>query len=460
VAGDFDPWFSSAVAAEVALVSHAGAPAVRARQRSRLADLIAAAVRTSRLYRELYVGIDVAHAALTQLPVVRKRELMQRFDDWVTDDALRLAEVRRFIADPACIGMPYLDRYIVWESSGSGGEPGVFVQDARSLAVLDALEALRRPVPRPLTRLLDPFYVGERIAFVGAIDGHFAGTVAIKRLQRLNPALAPRLHTLSFLQPPRALMRELEALAPTIVATYPSEALSLAEECAAGRLHLSLRELWCGGETLTPSVRRVVQQAFGCAIVDSYGASEFLSIASQCEHGQLHLNADWVILEPVDEHGRAAPAGEFGATTLLTNLANRVQPLIRYDIGDRVALPAQACACGSNLPVIAVQGRSDDCLVVPRDDQGALRVSPLAVTTVLEEQAGLYDFQLQQLAPAELRLCTPLTGDAAHTALRRGRSALGHYLSEQGAVGVHVHCCGGQPHAHGRSGKVQRVVAV
>ena len=460
MAGDFDPWLSSAVAAEVALVSRAGAPAVHARQRSRLTELIAAAARTSRFYREVYAGIDVAHAELAQLPIVRKRELMQRFDDWVTDEALRLAEVRRFMADPARIGLPCLDRYIVWESSGSSGEPGVFVQDARSLAVLDALEALRRPAPRPLARLLDPFYVGERIVFVGATEGHFASTVAVKRLQRLNPALAPRLHAVSFLQPVRDLVRELEALAPTIIATYPSEALLLAEECAAGRLRLDLREVWSGGENLTPCVRRFVQQTFGCTLVDSYGASEFLSIASQCERGRLHLNADWVILEPVDEHGRAVPAGEFGATTLLTNLVNRVQPLIRYDLGDRVALFAQACECGSSLPVMAVHGRSDDCLMVPRAGDGALRVSPLAVTTVLEEQAGLYDFQLQQLAPAELRLCTPLTGEAAHTALRRARSALGDYLAGQGATGVHVHCRGGQPHAHGRSGKVQRVVAV
>ena len=459
MAGDFDPWLSSAVAAEVALASRASAQALAARQRSRLIEVVAGAARASRLYRDLYAGIDVARAPLRDLPAVNKRVLMRRFDDWVTDPALRLRELQHFIADPARIGQPYLGRYIVWESSGSSGEPGVFVQDAHALAVLDALEAMRRPVSRLFSRMLDPFYVSERIAFVGATDGHFASTVAVRRLQRLNPALAPRLHALSFLQPLRELVRQLDTLSPSIIATYPSEALLLAEQSLAGRLHLRPRELWTGGETLTPNVRRVVEQAFGCPVVDNYGASEFLSIAWQCERGRLHLNTDWVVLEPVDDHGRAVPAGEFGATTLLTNLANHVQPLIRYDLGDSVAIATQPCACGSCLPVIEVQGRSDDCLVLPCTDDRGVRVSPLAVTTVLEDEAGLFDFQLRQVGPAELQLCTPLSGDAAHAVMHRARKALGDYLAAQGAAAVHVHCCAGRAHILGRSGKVQRVVA-
>ena len=459
MSGDFDPWLSSAVVAEVALASRASLQALAERQRRRLAEVVAAAARASRLYRDLYAGLDVARASLRGLPVVNKRVLMQRFDDWVTDGALRLDDLQRFIADPSRIGQPYLGRYIVWESSGSSGEPGIFVQDAHALAVLDALEALRKPSPRPFARMLDPFYVSERIAFVGATGGHFASTVAVKRLQRLNPALAPRLHVVSFLQPLRELVRELDALSPTIVATYPSEALLLAEECLAGRLRLRPRELWTGGETLTPRVRRAVQEAFGCPVVDSYGASEFLSIASECGHGRLHLNSDWVILEPVDEHGHAVPAGEFGTTTLLTNLANHVQPVIRYDLGDRVALGTQPCTCGSMLPVIEVQGRGDDCLVLSGADNRRVRVSPLAVTTVLEEQAGLFDFQLRQVGPNELRLCTPLAGDAAQPVMHRARVALNGYLAAQGATTVHLHCSGGRPHTLGRSGKVQRVIA-
>jgi phenylacetate-coenzyme A ligase PaaK-like adenylate-forming protein len=390
---------------------------------------------------------------------MRKAELMARFEDWVTDPALRLDALRRFTADPKRIGEPYLGRYTVWESSGSTGEPGVFVQDAGAMAVYDALEALRRPSRRPLQTLLDPWGLRERIAFVGATGGHFAGTVSIERLRRLNPALAGSLHSISFMQSPHDLAQELEALAPTVVATYPSAAVLLAEEHAAGRLRIAPQEIWTGGETLSPSMRHFVQQAFGCPVADSYGASEFLSLAFECRHGALHLNSDWAILESVDDHGHAVPDGEQGATVLLTNLANHVQPVIRYDLGDRVTLHAQACTCGSALPTLDVRGRDDDTLRLASGGGRTVGVLPLALSTVMEDEAGLFDFQLEQQGPSDLLLTTGLDGPDADAALARARDSLGAFLTEQGTVGVHIHCRCNQAGRRGRSGKSRRVIA-
>ena len=188
----FDPWLASSVSADVSVASRADPAGLAARQRRRLTDLLAAAARGSSLYRRILGGRDPAAVNLVDLPVMRKTELMQQFEDWVTDPELKLDELRRFAADPSRIGEPFLDRYVVWESSGSSGEPGVFVQDAPAMAVYDALEALRRPVLQPVERWLDPWLLGERIVFVGAIEGHFASIVSIERLRRLNPALAAR----------------------------------------------------------------------------------------------------------------------------------------------------------------------------------------------------------------------------------------------------------------------------
>ena len=63
-----------------------------------------------------------------------------------------------------------------------------------------------------------------------------------------------------------------------------------------------------------------------------------MGIAFDCRYGNLHLNADWVILEPVDAALRPVPPGTPSHSTLLTNLANRVQPILRYDIGDSVTM--------------------------------------------------------------------------------------------------------------------------
>ena len=452
-------WLESLQAAgDVARASHASPASLQARRSARLHRLLETAANDSPLYRRL-MGRHGAQAPFEEWPAARKAELMAEFDHWVTDSRVRLADLRRFVADPARIADPYLGRYTVWESSGSHGEPAVFIQDAAALAVYDAIEAMRHAHPRPMHRWLDPWFGTESVAFIGATAGHFASTVNAERWRRLNPALRQVIHQVSFMQPHKELSRELERIAPTIVGTYPSVAVLLAEEKHSGRLDIRPREIWTGGETLTPTMRRFVGETFDCAVVDSYGASEFFTIACECAHGRLHLNSDWLILEPVDGAGRPVEPGVAGASVLLTNLANLVQPLIRYDLGDSVALEARPCACGSPLPVLRVQGRTDDTLRLGTSRSGGVPVLPLALSTVLEEGAGLFDFQLRQTGICRLSLTTPLRGAVAEAAMQRARAVLGEFLERQGSGPVDIQIATGRAHLAGPGGKVQRVVA-
>jgi len=394
---------------------------------------------------------------LPDLPPTRKSTLMARFDEWVSDPAVELPALQAFTSDPARIGTLFLDRYAVWQSSGSSGEPGMFVTDAGALAVYDALEFSRRPALRPATRLLDPLMATERIAFVGAIDGHFASIAAFERLRRLNAWLRPRMAAFSLLQAPDALGAALRDFAPTLLCTYPSCAAILAEQAARGRLRLGLREIWTGGEPLTPALRAFVSGTFGCPVCNEYGASEFLPLAMECARGHLHLNADWAILESVDAQGRPVHPGTRGARCLLTNLANHVQPIVRYELGDRVAISGDPCPCGSTLPVVDVLGRDDDLLHVGKGAQG-VALSPLALTTVLEEEAGLFDFQLVQRASDRLELRVRASTRAQASRLRRGRDVLVEFLSQQGATRIAVDCRAAEPLRVGKSGKLKRVL--
>ena len=454
----FDFAATCATALDVMAAGTADAAALAARRERRLAALLAAAVKRSPLYRQAFGGVH-ALPGLAEFPVASKAALMARFDDWVTDSALKIDEVRAFAADRSRIAEPLFGRYVVWESSGSSGEPGLFVQDAAAMAVYDALEALRRPMRPAWAMALDPFQTRQRMVFVGATDGHFASNVSIERLRRLNPLAASRVRCVSFLLPPDELVAEVDAVGPTVLATYPSAAVMLAEEKLAGRLQSRPQEIWTGGENLTPAMRKFVADAFGCRVLDSYGASEFLALACECRCGRLHLNSDWAILESVDRHGQAVPPGTVGATTLLTNLANHVQPLIRYDLGDRTTLHAEPCACGLSLPAIEVRGRDDDLLRLGNAGGRPVSVLPLALCTVLEEEAGLFDFQLCQVNKCALALHSgPQVADAVAT-LARAKRVLSAYLERAGARGVRISCAHGVPLQKSRSGKVRRVVA-
>jgi phenylacetate-coenzyme A ligase PaaK-like adenylate-forming protein len=128
-----------------------------------------------------------------------------------------------------------------------------------------------------------------------------------------------------------------------------------------------------------------------------YLASEALALTSRCRQGQFHVNADWYIVEPVDKAFQPVPAGELSHTVLVTNLANQVQPLIRYNLGDRVQMLAGPCACGSPFPALRVEGRSGDVLTFAAEDGRTVTVLPLALGTVIEETAGVRRFQARAL---------------------------------------------------------------
>jgi phenylacetate-coenzyme A ligase PaaK-like adenylate-forming protein len=446
------------IAADVIAGSHAGKAQIAQRQAERLVELLQAADGTA-FYHRVLGGRAPQRVALTDLPATNKTELMTHFEQRVGDPRLTLPGLRALCDDPARIAERYLGDYCVWQSSGSTGEPAVFVQDGTAMTVYDMLEAVRRYSPRPWERLLDPFYFGERLAFVGAIGGHFASHVSMRRVCALNPWLAHCWRCFSILQPSSDLTAQLEAFQPTIIASYPTAAALLAEEAEAGRLRIRPREVWTGGETLSPATRKLIEHGLDCTVCNSYGSSEFLPIAWECGHRRLHVNADWVILEPVDDRHRPVPPGTLSFTTLLTNLANHVQPLIRFDIGDQIVLDAESCPCGSALPVVQVQGRRDDVLVVPGRGGRHVKLLPLALTTVLEDEAGVFDFQLQQLGPTSWRLLLGPKAPQSPSQRAHCRRLLTDFALAQGARELHVATRGvdALPLAH--SGKLKRIVA-
>lgn len=452
----FDPWQTAWAYAD-ALAAPRMPPAVwQAQRMRRLAELLGAAQR-SRLYRERLAEAGSAGdpwQTLQRLRPVTKRELMERFDDWVTAPALSLPALRGFLHDGGRRGEPWLGRYLVWESSGSSGEPAVFVQDARCLAVSDALQAARGPVS--LRGPVAPWWqAAPRIALVAATEGAYASVLSFERARALNPWLASSSRSFSMQLPPAELARQLEDYAPTVLATYPSMAWVLAQEQHAGRLRLALQAVWTGGETLTAATRRAIAERFQAPVHDSYGASECFFIADECGHGRLHANADWVVLEPADEQLRPLPDGEPGHTVLLTNLANHVQPIVRYDLGDRVRIVPGGCDCGSSLPVIEVQGRCDDVLTLADARGRHVHLSPLALTSVLEDDAGVFDFQLQGAGPRALRLTVREPGAGG-----RAAEALRLFLGSRGLTGLRIEVTertGRLP--CGASGKRVRVLA-
>jgi phenylacetate-coenzyme A ligase PaaK-like adenylate-forming protein len=143
---------------------------------------------------------------------------------------------------------------------------------------------------------------------------------------------------------------------------------------------------------------------------------------------------------------------------LLTNLANAVQPIIRYDLGDSVRAKVGGCACGSPLPAIHVEGRSDDVLALRTRDGTPVRLVPLALTTVIEDAAHIHRFQVVQRAHDGLALRL-MDVDRARAAAG-AQAALRAYLDRNGLTHVKVVVESGEPQPSPRGGKLRQVVAL
>lgn len=380
-----------------------GGPRALARRRdARLAGLVAHARTASPFYRGLYRGLPSGGVLPGDLPPVTKAQLMARFDDWVTDPAVTRADLEAFVADPALVGSLYQGRFLLCTSSGTTGHPGLFVHDRAAVATYRALGI--RLVGTTLTagRLLALLRRGIRTAVVVGTGGHFAGVVWLEAERRRSRARRRACRLFSVQQPVDRLVTALNSFDPALLIGYPSALELLAEEQDAGRLHIRPVVLECSGETLGD--RAHLAAVLGGDVHNVYAASEFGPIALDCPRGWLHVNSDWVILEPVDADYRPTPPGEPSHTALLTNLANRVQPLIRYDLGDSVLAKPGPCECGNPLPAIRVAGRRDDVLRLLAADGTTVRILPLAIGSVVEETPGLYRCQLVQTGPATIRL--------------------------------------------------------
>ena len=141
---------------------------------------------------------------------------------------------------------------------------------------------------------------------------------------------------------------------------YTSALTTLAEAAAATDTSLDLTVVISNAEPVFSHQRALIERAFKCPFRETYGMSEIVATASECERGTLHLWHDVGFVEQ-----DASSESDGSANLICTGLLNRDMPLIRYKVGDRgrVSPALSTCACGRTHPVLQqIEGRTDDVL--------------------------------------------------------------------------------------------------
>lgn len=438
-----------------------GAAGIERRQKMRLADLVAHARANSPFYQQLYGDLPPTGLALSELPPVSKPRLMAAFDAWLTDRTITRAELEAFVTDPSQVGVPFRGDLFVCTSSGTTGHPGLFVHDQGAIAVYRTLSAIRLDMEwLSVGDWVRLFRRGPRWAQVVGTGGHFLGAGWLELERRRGGFRTRGYRTFSVQRPLPGLVTELDAFDPSILSGYPSALDLLAQEQLAGRLHLRPIFVETAAESTDTVVRARLAEAFRCPIHDAYGTSETFVLARSCAEGWLHVNNDWQILEPVDARHRPTPPGETSHTVLVTNLANRIQPIIRYDLGDSVRARPDPCPCGSPLQAIQVAGRRDDVLYLSAADGRIVTVLPIAVVVLIDTTPGVVRSQLVQVGPAALRLrLSAVLGADIEAVWREVIAKLVSFFATQGLGNVELVRAAEPPEQSPGGGKFRHVIA-
>jgi phenylacetate-CoA ligase len=321
---------------------------IEAGQQRSLDALVAHARERSSYYRELLPSPD-GPVELRTLPTLDKATLMDRWDEIVCDARLRRDTLLERLAEPPS-AEPYLGEYRVMSTSGSSGRRGLFVYDAAG-GVAYVAQFLR------VTALTGSAMWEQhlRVGVVSAGDPRHASAQIAMACAALGLV---EFRPLPVTLPLERIVAGLNDYQPDVLHAYASYAALLADEQRAGRLRIAPRLVTSGSELLTADMARRVEAAFGIAAFDFYSATEGLWAAQCPQHAGFHLFEELAIVENVDAANQPVPAGEPGARVLLTNLANRVQPLIRYEIPDAVTVDPEPCPCGRTLKRLStVHGR-------------------------------------------------------------------------------------------------------
>lgn len=326
-----------------------------------LAELRRHAATASPHHAEALAGLE--GAPLAELPVLTKDELVRDFDRITTDARVTAAALQRHV-DTSAPGTR-LGRYWVGASSGSSGRPVLLPSERREWAA-KLTNAAR----------------AQAIVGAGAIDGprrvaRIASPSSWHLSAQVGATLAdPRRPTLRLpaSRPMDELLHELQAWDPTVLNGYASILGAVADAQLAGEVGLRPRRVLSSGEPLTEGVRARIREAWGVEPHDQYVTTEAGFVAAECDaHDGMHVIEEDTVVEVLDD------------AVLVSVLASRTVPLLRYRIDDRVRVDPEPCACGRTTPRLHVEGRARDLLAV-RHGTGATPVHPVVFTQVLDRQ--------------------------------------------------------------------------
>jgi len=366
-------------------------------QSKKLNSLVRYAYKKSPMYRKLYEGIDIDNLDLQRLPIVNKEYLLRHLSESLTVRGITKDDIVLFAHDPDSVGRYFKNKYVLSTTSGTTGIIGYFLIEQWQWIVQKGVEFARLLKHRLSFHYIFKYTVKTKLrwAMIVASEGHYI-TYLIARLTPKQAFYLSDIRIFSITNPMNRIVEQLNEFKPHYVHSYPTFLEALAYEKLAGRLNIDVDFMSSGSEPFSDRARDIIKKAFkDVEVVETYGTTEAVVLANQCKHGKMHINEDYVVIEAVDDDNKPVPDGVASKKVLITNLINKLQPLIRYELRDSVIIDHNyKCECGSPFATIEIQGRSDDTFYLMTKDGHFRAFPPIPFEALFLRIKGLRQYQL------------------------------------------------------------------
>jgi len=413
-------------------------------QNKRLKELVKYAKNNSPYFNKLYANINEDYK-LQDLPTTNKIDMMKNFDNWITDNSISMKKIEEFTHNIDNVGRMIDGKYLIFKTSGSTGNPATILYDKQNIDVSSAVAAFRTFARKEDFKAF--MKNGKRTAGVFANYGFYLACGMSRYLQLQMPRKKNKI-TVDVNAKEEQIIKELNEFNPAMLSGYPSNLALLAN---FEELNIKPNVVITGGELLTDEIRKKLTDKFNCYVQTHYSCTEAGEIACECLEKHLHINEDWVIVEPVDKNNNPVGYGVLSDKVLITNLSNYIQPFIRYELTDRVIVHNEKCKCGKSSRWIEIEGRTDDIL----EFENGVFIAPMSFYKILEEIKEITRFQLVQKAKNKLEL--RMISDNRELAFQKANEELQNFLKSKGLSNIDIYLSNELPRANKVSGKFNHI---
>lgn len=386
-----------------------GPERLRRHQRRRVRRILRHVRRRSPYYRGILTGDRIGDA-----PLMDKATMMREFDRINTahlqrDDlvAFRIAQERRGTTEL------FRGRFSIGLSSGTSGNKVLTVLSPWERARYAALVWARSGVPAHVRH--------PRVLFSLRTNNPTFASVTMAGIEMVY---------VDYFVPVDELIALINGRDLNVLAGPPSRLLLLADR--HGDVTSRIEAVISYAEVLDPVARQRIARAFAAPVVEIYQGAEGM-VGVTCREGNLHLNEDVVLVELQDAGDTIGTARR----AVVTDLYRRVQPFIRYQLGDLLEIDETPCPCGSSFRRIRrIHGRADSAFLLPGRRGGQVRLMPDYVRrSVNQASPAVMEYQVVQWAPDDIEVRMLLEDGADRAAISRAVLAnLEHWAARADGV--------------------------